>query len=507
MMNHINHKRRSLTKAALGLSALQIVGAASPALLSFAANTSASAATAGSRFAELFEPLQRKYSARWIERGKKYTETVNRYHAAMDKRQTEIEAGKKPPEIPEPKDDPRKGIAKEVLRVAKLVLPTASVAEIAQWRAAFPFGYDAFIKAYADDSCSVEQCFALDSSDYAIIIKNFNGHKFSLGVKRGNEWKFDPSIHCVGRSHHRKTWAFANANDIETRDGFDGKKIHAFAYPRGNEGLPAWLKLGPTKEAQRADVIVPFIDGKRVLLANETGVYLLDATASKATEKVKRLHPQEFNKEGPYTWGKNKDESDSALSLSMVHVALSPDEKYIALGEQDSSHMLLNVQGKVIATADVGNYPHYALFDRTSKHVLFNECHFYSGITSVVALSQVAPTHTGKPIELKKKPVDEVLRVYSATAGQNSFYLGGSGYMNCVDVEGKNLWRHHIGGSVKDIDLMNEERQLLVASYSGLLVCYELREGQSDPMRIGDSPLWDAERWLFLNDMKLPVPC
>lgn len=513
-MNTVNHKRRTFNKAALGLSAASTALAASPALLPILASAQTSAGTK-SNFKDAFDGLQRKHSARWIEQGKKYTEAINRYHAAMDKREAEIEAGKKPAEIPEPKTDPRKAIANELLRFAKTHLATATAtasataSEIAQWRAAFPFGFDALIKAYADDSCSVEQCFALDGNDCAVVVKNFNGKKFSVGVKRGIEWKFDATVHCVGRSHHKKTWAFATRAGVETRDGFDGKKLQTFAYPRGNEGLPAWLKLGPTKEAQRADVLVPFSDGQRVLLANETGVYLLDATASKPGDKVRRLHPQAFDKDGPYTWPKNKDENDKGLSLSMVHVALSPDEKYIALGEQDSSHVLLNVQGKVIATVDVGNYPHYALFDRASKHVLFNECHLYSGITSAVALSQIPATLSDKPVELKKVAVDEVLRVYSATAGQNAFYLGGSGYMNAVTLDGTRRWRHHVGGSVKAIDTINDEKQLLVSSYSGLLVRYDVRPGNpenSDPMRIGDSPLWDAERWLFLDDVSSPIP-
>jgi hypothetical protein len=508
-MNILNSKRRKFNQIALRTSVASALIANASALLPALVNAQTNTASARSNFKDAFEALQRKHSARWIEQGKTYTEAINRYHAAMDKREAQIEAGKKPPEIPEPKSDPRKSLANEILRFAKSVLPSASAAEIAQWRAAFPFGYDALIKAYADDSCSVEQCFALEGSDCAVIVKNFNGNKLSLGVKRGNEWKFDATVHRVGRSHQQKIWAFATTEGIETRDGFNGKRIQRFAYPRGNEGLPAWLKLGASKDARHANALVPFNDGQRVLLANDTGVYLLDATASKSSDKVRRLHPQEFEKDGPYTWPKNKDESDAALSLSMVHVALSPDEKYIALGDQDSSHLLLNAQGKLIAIADVGNYPHFALFDRTSTHVLFNECHLYSGITSAVALKNIPATLSDKPVELEKKPVDEILRVYSAAAGERTFYLGGSGYINAVALDGKRLWRHHVGGSVKAIDPLNNEQQLLVSSYSGLLVRYDVRTGSpqpGDPMRIGDSPLWDAERWLFLDDVSAPIP-
>jgi hypothetical protein len=499
-MQRIDKKRRHVASGLLAIGATQSVGIRS---------LTAAEPNASPAFAKAFEALQKKHSARWIDQGKKYTEQINRYHAAMDKRETEIEAGKKPPEIAEPKTDPRRAMANDLLRFAKSELLNANAAEISLWRAAFPFGYDALIKAYADDSCSVEQCFSLEGNDCAVIVKGFNGKELSMGVKRGNRWKFDAAVHRIGRSHHQKVWAFATSKGIETRDGFDGKPIQTFAYPRGNEGLPAWLKLGPSKEAQHANVLIPFNDGQRVLLANDTGVYLLNSTASKSADKVRRLHPQEFDKDGPYTWPKNKDEKDAALSLSMVHVALSPDEKYIALGDQDSVHVLLNTRGKVIATADVGNYPHFALFDRASTHVLFNECHLYSGITSAVALKNIPATLSDKPVELEKKPVDEILRVYSAAAGERTFYLGGSGYINAVTLDGKRLWRHHVGGSVKAIDPLNNEQQLLIASYSGLLVRYDVRAGSAqpgDPMRIGDSPLWDAERWLFLDDVSAPIP-
>jgi hypothetical protein len=502
MMNTYRRVRRKLLQAALA--------ATSAILTAPRAAWATSATPASPLFTKTFEPLRQKYSARWIDQGKSYVALVNRYHDAMDAYAAAQENNKKAKEPPEPKPDPRKSIAATVLSAAKTILPTATESEIAQWRAAFPFGYDALIDAYKDDSCSVDQCLALDGNDCAIIVRNFKGHELSLGVKRGSVWKFDPSVHCFGRSHSGKVWAFATDSGIDIRDGFDGKKLRTLAYPRGNEGLPSWLKLGPTKAAQRASVIIPFNDAMRLLLANETGIYLLDANASGAREKIRRLHPHEFDRDGPYTWPKNKDEGDRALSLSMVHAALSPDEKFIALGDQDSAHVLLNPQGKVLATASPGNYPHHALFDRASKHVLFNECHLYSGMTGSLALDKIDASGKGDAKSHELVPVDDVLRVYSATAGADAIYLGGSGYMNSVEIGNgrgiKHRWRHHVGGSVKAIDFTRDDRFLWAASYSGLLVRYETRAAGGDPMRIGNSPLWDTERWLFLDDMSAPIP-
>jgi hypothetical protein len=497
-MNTHRQIRRKLLQAALATTGAAL---ATPRV------TRANAASP--LFTKSFEPLKQKYSARWIDQGKTYVAQVNRYHDAMDAYAIAQENDKKAKEPSEPKPDPRKPIAAAILSAAKSILPTATDVEIAQWRAAFPFGYDALINAYKDDSCSVDPCFALEGKDCAIIVRNFKGHEHSLGIKLGSAWKFDPSVHCLGRSHSGKLWAFATDSGIDIRDGFDGKKLRTLAYPRGNEGLPTWLKLGATKAAQRARSIIPFNDGIRLLLANETGVYLLNADAS-AREKVRRLHPQEFDRDGPYTWPKNKDEDDRALSLSMVHVALSPDEKFIALGDQDSSHVLLNPQGKVLATADPGNYPHHALFDRASKHVLFNECHLYNGVTGALALEKIDASGKSDAKSHELVPVDEVLRAYSAAAGPEAIYLGGSGYMNCAEIGNaraiKHRWRHHVGGSVKAIDFTRDERFLWTASYSGLLVRYESRASGGDPLRIGNSPLWDVERWLFLDNMSSPIP-
>ena len=507
-MNSVNFKRRRYIKAALAaplarkFSALATFAVGASSALAAAPTESSSAA-----FAKAFAPLQRRLSKRWVEQGLRQTALVNRYHVAMDRHFAAQQAGKKSVRPAGVKADPRTDLAAEILKTAKAVLPAATAAEIAQWRAAFPFGYDALIDAYQENSCDVKQCISLDGNDCAIIVKNFNGHPHSLGVKRGTTWKFDATVQRIGRSHNRKIWAFASERGIETRDGFGGKVLNNFAYPRGNEGLPAWLKLGPTSAARNALVVLPFNDGARVLLANQTGVYLLNAATNMAgKEKTLRLHPQQFEREGPYTWPKNKDETDRALSLDMVHVALSPDEKYIALGDQDSEHLLLNVAGKVVASASPGNYPHYALFDRASTQVLFNECHFYNGTTGALALNAVAANAGKPPVTHTLKSVDEVLRVYSAAAGADGFYLGGSGYMNCVDFNGKRRWRHHVGGSINAVEFTADDKFLWTASYSGLLVRSEVRQGAGDPMRVGDSPLWDVERWLFLNDASAPIP-
>lgn len=492
------------TRATPFSAALAALAAARPGL-------AADAALTGEGLDRALAALSQKSSARWLQLGERYVASINRYHAAMYAWEAAIESGKKVAEPAAPHQDPRRAMAAEVLKLARRALPNASAAQLAQWRAAFPFGYDALIGHYAEDSCSVQQCFALDGDDCAVIVEDFLGAPSTLGVKRGRQWKFDQKVSCIGRSGNRKVWAFATARGIETRSGFDGPVLARFSYPKGNEGLPRWLKLAPSESAHAADVLHPFNDGLRLVLANATGVYLLTATGHAATADagVVRLHPQSFEEDGPYTWPKNRSEGERSLSLDMLHVALSPDEKYIALGEQDSQHLLLSATGKVLATAEPGNYPHYALFDRASEQVLFNECHLYSGSSGVLRLAEVAPAAQGEAKAHELRTVDPYLRVYSGAAGPtaaNAFYLGGSGYLNCVALSGVRQWAHHVGGSVTGLDFTADDKYLWTASYSGLLARLETRGGAGDPMRIGTSPLWDVERWLFLKDASAPIP-
>ena len=82
------------------------------------------------------------------------------------------------------------------------------------------------------------------------------------------------------------------------------------------------MQVVPGPLGQQFDTLIPFNDGRRVPLANPTGVYLLDASRG-----VQRIRPQTFDEDGPYTWPKNQSDEDHStiLALDMVHVVLSRD--------------------------------------------------------------------------------------------------------------------------------------------------------------------------------------
>ena len=72
----------------------------------------------------------------------------------------------------------------------------------------------------------------------------------------------------------------------------------------------------------------------------------------------------------------------------MEHGAVSRDGRFVAVGCQDSSHLVYDDQLELIG--DIGNqseYPHYAVFSADQSMIAFNSCHFYNGITVGVPLA------------------------------------------------------------------------------------------------------------------------
>ncbi len=438
----------------------------------------------------------------WRQSGQAHVREVNRYHRAMDAWQAAIDAGLRPKQPKAPTSDPRDRHAAAVMRFARTWTSSATAEQVAQWRVDFPFSHSALIERHQKDVCSVEQCFATSTDGCLVVVKKFRGSRRLLGALDAGQWRFDPSVHCIGRSHDRQSWAFATTRGIELRRGWSQPTMSFFPYPVAQQSVPGLLPNPDHKALKGADVLIPFNDAKRLILANETGVYLVQKNGPTAFS-TRRLHPQASAMEAA------EGEPVTVPSLSMLHVALSPDEKYIALGDQDSDHLLLNAQGDLIANVPAENYPHHAVFDQQSKHVWFNDCHFYNGFTvaaQVVRLNGSSASVDGKPVELKTRLMDSVLRVYSSTHDAKGVYLGGSGYIHCVNHAGEHQWRHHVGGSVKAIDFSPDGKTLWASSYSGMLERYEIKPGTVDPQRIGDSPLWDSARWIFLADMTKPLP-
>ncbi|MDR6154257.1 hypothetical protein QF021_002346 [Acidovorax delafieldii] len=408
-------------------------------------------------------------------------------------------------------EDPRKADAPTVLQLARVVSRWADEELAARFRQRFAFAPDAYVNRAAKAGQFIGPVWVLEDDRLVARIGAAHDDDAHWVVVQGTEHTPLPGIRGVGRSPDRQCFAQSDGQHITTHQGWNGPVIARFTLPRGNEGLPPQVQVSAGPLGQRCDDIIPFNDGLRVLLRNPTGVYLLTCTAPGAESTIQRLHPQTFEEDGPYTWSKNQmdeeveGETVTVLALDMLHMALSTDERHIAVGDQDSLHIVLDPNGALVAEHEpLSSYPHHAVLSHDGTRLFANSCHLYWGATRSipigVASQEAADTDEDTP------PLDEHCRVYASAALPGLVIMGDAdGYLHAYSDEGQALWRHHIGSTISAIDVSPDGATLWAASYGGYLVRLERRETGMDPYSIGTSPYVETRRWIFWRDEAGPV--
>ena len=451
-------------------------------------------------------------SDQWQADGQSYVAAIRARQLALDAAEAHEGNGDAEEEQEEehddsdPPSDPRKAVAATVLQLARVVNTHADEDLADRFRQRFAFAPDAFVRHAANAGRFIGPVFALDDGRVLARIGapyDDTAHWVELQGLRHIPL---PALRGLGRSPNRRCFAQSDGQHITTHDGFAGPVMARFALPQGNEALPPHVQVSPGPLGQRCDELIPFNDGQRVLLRNPTGIYLL---SSQGNHGVQRLHPQTFDDDGPYTWPKNQQDETvdgteiTMLALDMLHMALSPDERHIAVGDQDSNHILLDAKGKRVAEYEaLSSYPHHATFSHDGTRLFANSCHLYGGNTRTIpvgcALHDVADEDA--------PPLDERCRVYASATLPGMVVLGDAdGYLHALSDDGRPLWRHHIGSTLSALEMSPDGSTLWAASYGGYLVHLERVETGMDPYSIGTSPYAEVRRWIFWGDEAGPL--
>ena len=304
-----------------------------------------------------------------------------------------------------------------------------------------------------------------------------------------------PGIDYFGQGPNKRYFAITKESGVSITDGWLGDETSFLPWPSGLEGIPEGYDVKRFETPPRADRLIPFPDGERVLLVGDDGIFVL------TRDRAHRLLPTMEQQKDYYGDVKEDAPTDPlTIDLSMSHGAVSHNGEMIAVGSQDGSHYIFNAKYELIA--DVGNlseYPHHAVFSKDDEFIALNSCHFYNGITIGVPTNLFGDYQT-KPYELDPQHIElnDEDRVYAATATDTLFIVGNAnGYIRGYDHNGKDTFRIFLGSSIGDIDISKDGKTLIASSYAGFLAMYDLESAAKAPHQIGVGNVLELRRWAF----------
>ncbi|MAC28627.1 MAG: hypothetical protein CMH59_19465 [Myxococcales bacterium] len=290
----------------------------------------------------------------------------------------------------------------------------------------------------------------------------------------------------VARSPRRELFALVRPTRLTLHRDVDGPALLELPLPRGDEGLEGFEAPDGSQVLDAA----PLPDGSGALVTTSAGVFLC------RPGEVRRLFPTRAE-----LAARREDAGgdDAHLHLDMLHAALSPDGALVACGSQDSSHLLLDLQGEVRASFGPihSEYPHHAAFSPDGAFALFNSCHFYNGVTVGGAVDELF----GLDLDAWEEDprlvvVDAGARVYASAFLDGAFLLGDAGgYVNARTIGGEAVGRHFVGSSVGGLDVSPDGGFLAVATYAGFLSLIALGAGRG-PHQIGTLPHREVLRFV-----------
>ncbi len=414
----------------------------------------------------------------WNEKGEKYAKAVNDMVAFAEAHGWDAYKGEEPV-------DERAHLGEAVFALLK---EANERGETAKFRADFPpsnviFGEcedeadDADEKDKIGDKLgNVDQICPLGGENVLFIVSQSEPegwHKMLYLLEGDRVIGVAKGVIAVGKSKRNEIYALLRRGEIELVKGYDGKSGGELVARFSHE-----LEI-IYDEAE----ILPFNDGSKVLLTAHDGIFLISQSGAKL------IHPI-YEDEG----------DDDELEIDMANATLSNDNELIVAGEQCGDHALMDSEGERLGGIGAqSSYPHFCLFSADDTQLITNSCHFYNGVTIGVdraLLKRGAQIYRDRDFTL----VDDEMRVYAGVATQDFYIMGDAyGYIRAVGKDGRKIWRHYLGGTIKSMALSEDGGVLFVGTYGGRLHKLRLGAGQ-DSHTIGNGNHKEEFRLIAYED-------
>ncbi|WP_028596632.1 hypothetical protein [Paenibacillus assamensis] len=432
--------------------------------------------------------LHREIAENWRREGKRYAAAVNEFvRIGMESEWKQ--------EQEEPEQDKRYSLAQSII---EMIRAANKVGEVERLREELPPASWPITPAYENKTQAVKPvAFLQDGS----LVIHTGGHSNDRKLYLVYEQTISEiqDLQQIGCSPDGNYFALVNKQGIRIVHGLTRNKIEgeveitatSWEYIQNSikKAVPELESLANLEHPEAGlDEVIPFHDGKSVLLVSHYGIYVIE------NDEAQLLHPDLSQL--------IKDEIEDT-TIDMAHGSVSPDGRWIAYGSQGSEHLLKDTShGTVYEFAPESSYPHYALFSRDSYDVWYNACHFYNGMTMRVSISEAEKQAT--TAETVEWPLmNDEMRVYAGVALKDSYIFGDAyGYLRCIDRDGQEVWRYFVGSTISGITVSRDEERLAVGTYAGMLHLIDLKSGCKSEYSIGTAAILETERWILWQNEK-----